>query len=417
MSGAGHIYAAMLIVASLLLVLAAASGLVNNRLWVSEPILCVIVGVIAGPVGFGWIINDMSPSSAAHDASIEAARFALSIAVVGAVLRLPSGYLRRSWRELGLVLGAGMLLTSVIGAGVAMLLLGWQLLPALLLGAVLAPTDPVLAASIVAGRYANRIIPDRLRNTISAESAANDGLALLLLMVPAALLVHGGDGAGAWTMWWQTCVREIGVALLVGSMTGFVSSRLLRWASRHGETEVSSLVTLALSLAVATTAACRLLDTSGILACFIAGAWLNETLSGDQEKRHHQFHQAISRFFELPFFVFFGALLPWSEWFAMGSSGILFALALLFLRRPLAWAVLWRWLPSLHTRSDHVFAGWFGPVGIAALFYALQWSHELDLPILWTVVSLVVVLSLLLHGTTATPLTRVLIRTGNSSQH
>ncbi|NKF24396.1 cation:proton antiporter domain-containing protein [Solimonas marina] len=401
-------YIAILIVSLVLLLLAAASGLVNDRLWLSEPMLCVAIGIAVGPLGFGWLAGPLRQSHI-EPTMIEAARLALSIAVVGAALRLPTGYVRRAWRELAVILGAGMLMTWLLGAALAMLILGWAALPALLLAATLAPTDPVLAASIVTGRFADDVIPDRLRNTISAEAGANDGLALPFVLIPAALLVHRGAVHAAWTMWWQTFLWEVGVALLIGTATGYLSGHLLRWASRLREAETTSLVTIALSLAFATMAACRLLETDGILACFVAGVWLNESLIGSAEERHDRFHQAISRFFELPFFVFFGVMLPWSQWREIVPLALPFAFALLFIRRPLAWWLLWRWLPSLRSTREHLFVGWFGPIGIAAVFYAMQWGQKLQIPLLWPVVSLVAALSLLLHGITATPLSRVLV--------
>jgi NhaP-type Na+/H+ or K+/H+ antiporter len=402
------LYVGALIVSLVMLVLGAASGLVNNRLWLSEPMLCVAVGIAVGPLCFGWI-DETTRQPGTAGMTVEAARLALAIAVVGSALRLPAGYLRRHWREIALVLTAGMALVWLIGGLLAGMILGWPLWPALLLAAALAPTDPVLATSIVSGRFAHDVVPDRLRNTISAEAGANDGLALPLLLIPAALIAHAGDGAAAWSMWWQGTVREVGTALVVGTLTGLGSGRLLRWAQRKRETEMTSLVTLALALAIATMSACLLLGSDGILACFVAGAWLNEALAGNDEERHDRFHQAISRFFELPFFVFFGALLPWAEWRALGWRGALFAIVLLLLRRPLAWLLIGRWLPSLQSRRDHAFAGWFGPIGIAAVFYALHWRAELGMPQLWPVVSLVAMLSLLLHGASATPLTRALM--------
>lgn len=402
-------YVGVLIISLLMVALSAASGLVNNKLWLSEPMLCIVIGIVAGPVCFGWI-DETTHHSGTTVMTIEAARLALAIAVVGAALRLPAGYLRRNWRELAVILMPGMILVWLIGGLLAGLILGWPLWPALLLAATLAPTDPVLATSIVSGRFAHQIVPDRLRNTISAEAGANDGLALPLILLPAALIAHVGDGGAAWTMWWQGSLRELGTALVVGTLTGLGSGRLLIWANSKRETEMTSLVTLALALAVATMSACMLLGSDGILACFVAGAWLNEALAGDGEKRHDRFHQAISRFFELPFFVFFGALLPWGDWQKMGWPTLAFGLAILLLRRPLAWLAIGRWLPSLRNRGDHLFAGWFGPIGIAAVFYALHWRDELHISELWPVVSLVALLSLALHGATATPLTRSLMK-------
>jgi NhaP-type Na+/H+ or K+/H+ antiporter len=77
-------------------------------------------------------------------------------------------------------------------------MLSVPLLTALLIGSVLAPTDPVLADSIIAGKTAEENVPERLRNSITAESGANDGLALLLVMMPILLLTKSpGDAVAA----------------------------------------------------------------------------------------------------------------------------------------------------------------------------------------------------------------------------
>ena len=94
----------------------------------------------------------------------------------------------RHWRELLVVLGLGMPVMWLASSTLVYLVLGVPLLLALLIGAVLTPTDPVLSDSIVTGRLANETVPGRLRHAISAESGANDGLALLLMMLPVALL-------------------------------------------------------------------------------------------------------------------------------------------------------------------------------------------------------------------------------------
>jgi NhaP-type Na+/H+ or K+/H+ antiporter len=402
-------FTVLLIVSLALVVLGATAGLVNNRLWISEPLVCLAIGVLAGPHGLDWV--DLQGVTAAGDrVMIEAARIALAIAVVGAAIRLPTGYLRASWRELAWILGPGMTLMALSGAALALLMLHWNLLPALLLGAILAPTDPVLAAPIVTGKIAARRVPARLRFSITAESGSNDGLALVLILLPAILLSGARlpDAIGHWLL--HAWLYELALGVAVGIAVGWLAGHLFSGAERQSDAEPPSLITVAIGLALTVVGASELLGTDGILACFAAGAMFNRELHGETEQMQEHFNEAVSRLLELPFFVVLGMVLPISEWRAAGGAAIAFAVAVIFLRRPLPWLLLRGRLPSLRDWRDTLFAGWFGPVGIAAVFYALDWRHRTGVLDLWPVVSLVVAVSVLLHGLSGTPLIRALYR-------
>ena len=105
--------------------------------------------------------------------------------------------------------------------------------------------------------------------------------------------------------------------------------------------------------------------------------------------------------FTLPIFVLTGALLPWSAWLDPGWMLLAFALAVLALRQPLAILLL---IPFLKIKQrDAMFFGWFGPVGVAAIYYALHAEETLHDPRIWAIASAVVVVSVLLHGVTASP--------------
>ncbi len=100
-------------------------------------------------------------------------------------------------------------------------------------------------------------------------------------------------------------------------------------------------------------------------------------------------------------------ILPWSAWYDLGWVGVAFALAVLVLRRLPAWFVIRPMLSSVKRRREVAFNGWFGPIGIAAVFYATELREKIDSgEQAWAVVTLVVFGSIVLHGTTATPLTR-----------
>jgi len=144
-------------VTALLLVLGATSGLVNSKLWVSEPLVCAAFGVAIGPFGAGLLRLDASANPQAHDFLREAARVTLAIAVLAAALRLPRGWLGGHWRGLAVALGPGMLLMWAAGAAVAYWCLGLPPLVCMLVGAIIAPTArccrrPLSAASWRAGQ-------------------------------------------------------------------------------------------------------------------------------------------------------------------------------------------------------------------------------------------------------------------------
>lgn len=391
----------------LLVALGATSGIVNQLLWVSEPLTCVVAGVALGPLGAGLLHLD--PMAHPADAAIlrEAARFTLAIAVTGAAMRLPAYWLRRNWRGLAVALGPGMILMWLIDGAIGVLTVGLPILPALLLGAAIAPTDPVLSAPILTGRLAGHAVPGFLRDGMTAESAINDGLALPLVMLPILLMRHPPLEAGVeWLL--HVVLWEIVGAVLVGGTAGWITARAMRWARSRPDAEGASLLTVTISLAFATTAGVRLLGGDEVLAAFVAGAVLNNSnRQFNVEEHHERFSEALGRFFDLPVMILFGAAIPWSEWTRLSWRAVAFAFAVLLLRRIPAWLLLRRWLPWNRDFRSALFAGWFGPIGAAALFYAMLIQDETGSGALWPYISLAIGASVLAHGVTGTPLTRV----------
>ena len=392
---------------SLLVLLGATSGIVNQLLWVSEPLACVLAGIAIGPLGAGLLHLD--PAASTLDAEIlrEAARFTLAIAVTGSAMRLPAFWLRRNWRGLAVALGPGMVLMWLTGAACAAVLLGLPLLPALLLGAAIAPTDPVLSAPILTGRLAQRAVPGLLRDGMTAESAINDGLALPLVMLPIAFMMH--PPAQAWSEWLLHVVLwEILGAVVVGAGIGWLTARIMEWARNRPDAEGASLLTVTISMALATTAGVRLLGGDEVLAAFVAGAVLNNShRQFNVEEHHERFSEALARFFDLPVMILFGAAIPWAAWTGLGWAAAAFAAAVLLLRRMPAWLLLRRWLPWNRDVRSALFAGWFGPIGAAALFYAMLIQDETGSAALWPFISLAIGASVLAHGISGTPMTRV----------
>ncbi|ETX29015.1 cation:proton antiporter [Roseivivax isoporae] len=377
-------------------------GLVSARvetLPVSKPLLALGAGIAVGPVGLGVL----RPGEWAEGHTIlrEAARYTLAISVFGIALRTPPGNYRRLLRPVALLLSVGMLVMWLVSAGLGWAVLGLSPMSALLVGAVLTPTDPVVSSSIVTGGAATRSLPDRLRSTLSLEAGTNDGLAYPFVLLPLAFL-DPPDGMAPLAHWLLDAVlRGVGLAVIVGAVIGMLAARALRVSDDRGWIEEQSLLSMSIALSLGVLATVHLIGSDGILAAFAAGATFNLGIATSEEFETEDVQEAISRLFNLPIFVLFGAVLPWSDWAALGWAGAGLALAVLLLRRPLALAATAPFAGAMVERRDAVFMGWFGPLGVAAIFYALHAEHRLGDPQAWHVTSLAVALSIALHGITA----------------
>ena len=404
---------ALAIAASTVLLLGLASGFVKNRLWISEPLIAMLVGILAGPAVF-QVASFSIPEEQQARFLLEFARLTLAISIMAAALRLPYRWERKHWRELAVVLGLGMPLMWMASSLFAWAMLGLPVLYALLIGAVLSPTDPVLADSIVTGAAAARMVPARMRNTITAESGANDGLGMLFVMLPVYFLQYAPtDAVSHWL--YEVLLLKVLAGIAVGLAIGWLTAGAFLWVLSKQQSERPSVLTLSLSLALAVLAIDLILGTDSLLAVFAAGLMFNRGTAAHEEVIYENMQSAVSRFFDLPIFIFLGTMLPWDGWADLGWQGAAFALAVLLLRRLPVWLLIRPLLSSVRSWGETAFSGWFGPIGIAAIFYAteLQQRPGIGRPeLIWHTISLVVFASIVAHGITATPLTFALGRTG-----
>lgn len=379
-----------------------AMGLVSSKLQntpLSAPLIALAAGVAAGPFGLNWLNTHgwTSPEPILK----EAARFTLAISVFGVGIRTPPQNFTRLARPVGILLTLGMVAMWAVSSAVAWAVLGVAPLMALLLGAIVTPTDPVVASSIVTGNAAERMLPDYLRSTLSLESGANDGLGYLIVMLPI-LLMTASDAA--WSRWlWDVLAVGILLAVAIGVAVGSAGAWLLHRADKAQWVEKHSLLGMSVAMSLMVLAGAHLIGSDGILAAFAAGAAFNVGIDRQEDLEEQQVQEAISKLLNLPIFVLLGAMLPLAAWSADVPRLALFAVAVLLLRRPLAVAACTPFLGGGLQRRDDLFLGWFGPVGVAALYYALLAQEKTGEGLPWHATSFVIAASVAAHGLTSGP--------------
>ncbi|UGY93382.1 cation:proton antiporter [Streptomyces gobiensis] len=385
----------LVVAGALALVVAALSALIQ-RAPLSGPLLALLTGILFGPAVLGVI--DLPTVVEGHKELHEFARLLLAISVMAVALRYPILDVRSRVRPVAVLLVAAMLGMALVTTAVSAAVLGVGLGAAVLLGAALCPTDPVLATSVVTGEPAEKGITARTRQLLSLESGANDGLALPLVL--AAVAIAGpltGTEALLESLW------QVLGAIVLGAVVGSLGGKVLRGAEARRTVESGPMLIYTLLLALFVLGAAGVLHLDGILAVFVSGLAFNATSSASERADEDKIDEAVNRLMVLPLFTVLGAMIPWREWGELGWwRGPLLVLGVLLLRRLPVLLALKR--PLSLTWRDAVFLGWFGPIGVSALFYLTMEAHRHGAdPLVLAAGTLVVAASTVAHGITTAP--------------
>lgn len=391
---------------ALLLVLGLFGGTVERTVQLGEPVVALLFGVVVGPAVLGWLRPEQWTVDGL-DLLQHAARVTLAVSLFGIALRIPDEFVRTHWKPTALLIVVAMPLCWLVTAGLAQVVLGGSFLTALLVAAVVTPTDPVVSASIVVGDDAERRIPAPLRHLLLLESGANDGLAYLLL----ALSLHFLDEEGSFADFLlKDVVLGVLVAVVLGVACGLAVGKLTRWShrARTGNRPTPALLGVGLALMLMVLGLVDAVGSDGVVGAFAAALAFNWIVREEAEARHQHVHEAITRFFDLPVFVLLGTLLPWEEWGRLGWSAVALIVLVLLLRRLPVVLGLSRGIRALRHLPEASFFGWFGPIGVAAVLWSLVAREETDDPQVWPLASLLVCASVLAHGISANGLSRLL---------
>ncbi|WP_406097252.1 cation:proton antiporter [Kitasatospora purpeofusca] len=305
--------------------------------------------------------------------------------------------LRGAWRNPARALGLGMPLAFVGMALVTHFLVGLDWTTSFLVGAVLAPTDPVFASAIV-GR---KEVPARLRQLLNVESGLNDGLALPVVLV---LIAAAGPTSPDFEASLPTIGLELVGGLVLGAALPVLVDLLVRVPVLGAEAKLQPLLPLATGILLY--AACHLTHANPYLAAFAAGAVL-ASLSPESRRTFEPLGEALAELSKFAALLVFGALLT-PRLFGDLSVGGYAAVALaILLIRPAS--LLISLIRSRIDRREQLVAAWFGPKGFASVVYGLL-VLQAGIPQgeqAYTLIAVCIAVSIAVHSSSDVPVARL----------
>jgi sodium/hydrogen antiporter len=381
-----------------------AFGLVSHRLEgtvLTPPIVFVTAGFVFGPAVLGLVEFDLDGHTVllVSEIALSLVLFTDAASINLSVLHQNEGLPLR-------LLGIGMPLTIALGTACAALLLTdltfWE---AAIVGSVLAPTDAALGQAVVS----NPRVPVRVRQALNVEAGLNDGLSVPFLALFLTLAVAEEELQPA-SYWIRFALEQVGLGILVGVGVGLVGGWLVSWASKR-EWMTGSFRRLALlALALIAWAMADQIGGNGFIAAFVGGLAVGPAVERVGEQLIH-FTEAEGQLLNLSVFFIFGVLVNGLIQPLSWDLALYALLSLTVIRMlPVALALL-----GTHLRGVSVlYIGWFGPRGLASIVLGLVVVAEAPLLAgrdeIGVVVALTVLLSVLLHGVTATPLSAAYAR-------
>lgn len=377
-----------------------AFGLVSGRLQgsvLTGPMLFAAFGLIAGPAAAGLISVKIS-NTGLHilaEATLVLVLFSDAASIDLRTLRRDHDFPVR-------MLVIGMPLTIALGAiaatGLFSDLLVWE---ALLLAAILAPTDAALGQAVLL----NRTVPVRIRQALNVESGLNDGIALTVVLFFAAFAGMSEEAVDV-SRWPIFGLKQITLGPIAGILVGFAGAKLVALCHRAGWLNDSGEGVSALALAFGSYALAETMHGNGFVAAFVGGLVFGNTLKL-RCRFLYEFAETEGQILILFTFMAFGAVMLPQAILHVTTAYVAFALLSLTVLRmvPVSVALLGTGVRP----ATSLFLGWFGPRGLASILFSLLILEKSDIPHkheLLVAIVVTVTISIFAHGLTAGPLSR-----------
>lgn len=380
------------VVGGVLLLASLTAGLVE-RGPISFPIVFLGAGVLVGPGLLDQVTLDL------HAPVLEGVAFvtlALVLFLDAVHLDLPDQ--RRDWIVPALTLGPGTLAIIALVAAASSLLVGLDPALAVIAGAALASTDPVVLRDVIRDVR----LPGSVRRALSIEAGTNDLIVLPIVLVAAAAATASGRGVGGWAGF---LLQLFVVGPALGAAIGAGGAWLVARVDARTPIRQEYQAMFGLGLVLAAFAAGETLGADGFLSSFAAGAAV--TLTNNRLcDCFLEFGEVIAEMLMLISFVLFGIVLSGVLAGAVTPATVLLAVVVLLVARPVVLGGLLSIRHAGLSRAARGFIAWFGPRGLNSLLLALI-AVGAGVPngeALFTTVGVVVTISVVLHGASATPL-------------
>ncbi|WP_406480542.1 cation:proton antiporter [Streptomyces platensis] len=374
-----------------LLIAVLLSGLAARTV-LSTSLLFLVSGALVSD-GFLGLIH-ITPDSEIVSVTADLALFAV-LFTDGMHVSFPK--LRENWRSPARALGLGMPLAFLGTALVTHYLVGLDWTTSFLVGAVLAPTDPVFASAIV-GR---KEVPARLRQLLNVESGINDGLALPLVLI---LIAAAGPTAGPADTSLAKIALELGLGLALGILLPLLVNGLVRFRLLGSEPKLQPLLPVAIGIILY--GLCHLTHANPYLAAFSAGAVLTAA-SPEAKSAFEPLGEALAELAKFAALLVFGALLTPQLFGGLSLGGYVAVVLAIVLIRPAS--LLLSLIGTRFDRREKLVAAWFGPKGFASVVYGLlvlqsgiPQGHEA-----YTLIAVCIATSIIAHSSTDVPIARL----------
>ncbi|EEU42344.1 uncharacterized protein NECHADRAFT_69169 [Fusarium vanettenii 77-13-4] len=390
---------------------------IKQAWYLGEALPAMVIGIILGPISAKFL--DSERWGTAQEGQSEAIALGLMRVVIGIQLviagyQLPAKYNVTRWKELFMCLIPVMTLmwlctTGCILAAVPKV----SLLAAMVLASCVTCTDPVLSQAVAKGPFADKFVPRYLREIISSEAGANDGFGFPFLMLATYLMRHAfgkadhgestadvthmlfaragdvgrlGGGVGeAFKNWFlETWLYYVIMGIAYGAVVGYSSCRAVKFALRRGWIDEESYLLFPTALGLFLIGTCGAIGTNDLIACTVAGNTLN--WDGDfleeTNRRHDEVNSCVDVLLNFGGFMYIGIIIPWADFNDPDGTGVTYprlialgVMVLLFRRIP-AILALYKLMPAVvKNYKDALFMGYFGPIGVGAVFYLEHVRH------------------------------------------
>ncbi len=380
------------------------------------------LAMICVGLGFGLFALDVigfDPDPRTFDTLTERlTELVVIISLMGAGLKLDRPVSLKGWGPTWRLLAIAMPLTIAATAWLGVIGLGFSLAMALLLGAAMAPTDPVLASDVQTGPPKSGE-DNEVRFNLTAEAGLNDALAfpfvnLAILVSMTGAAAWAGQGLGEWL------AVDVAWKLIAGGVMGWAVGKAMGWLifrahergiSRHADGLV------AIGATFIAYAATEVVHGYGFLAVFVCALTIRASERDDDfHEEMHDFAEQIERLLMMLLLVLFGGALANGLLDALTWTDVGIGLAILFIVRPVAGYL--SLVGSPLPRRDKVLLAYLGIRGLGSVYYlayGINHGQFGDSERLWAITGFIILTSIIVHGITSTPLMALIERLGRRS--